>query len=63
VQRDAGEGSPAHGQCALVHGEQAPRRSSPEDQAAWVGAPVSALDTHPIFLTMPVVRTVHCYMY
>jgi hypothetical protein len=30
----------------------------PEDQAAWVGTPVSALDTHPIFLTMPVVRTV-----
>jgi hypothetical protein len=30
----------------------------PEDQAAWVGAPVSALDTHPIFLTMPVVKTV-----
>jgi hypothetical protein len=30
----------------------------PEDQAAWVGVPVAALDTHPIFYTMPVVRTI-----
>lgn len=30
----------------------------PEDQAAWLGAPVSALDKHPVFLTMPVVKTV-----
>ena len=29
----------------------------PEDQAAWVGAPVTALDKHPVFLTMPVVKT------
>jgi len=29
----------------------------PTDLQAWVGAPVSELDTHPIFLTMPVVRT------
>ena len=34
--------------CGSVH---------PEDLNAWVGAPVSALDKHPIFLTMPVVRT------
>lgn len=30
----------------------------PEDQAAWVGVPVSALDKHPIFLTMSVVKTI-----
>ncbi len=30
----------------------------PEDQAAWVGSPVSELDTHPIFLTMRQVRTI-----
>jgi hypothetical protein len=29
-----------------------------EDLVAWEGAPVSALDTHPLFLTMPVVKTV-----
>ena len=28
-----------------------------EDLDAWEGAPVTALDAHPIFLTMPVVRT------
>lgn len=28
------------------------------DLDAWVGQPVVALETHPIFLTMPVVRTV-----
>ena len=28
-----------------------------EDLQAWKGAPVSELDTHTIFLTMPVVRT------
>ncbi len=29
-----------------------------EDLASWEGAPVSALDLHPVFLTMPVVRSV-----
>jgi hypothetical protein len=29
-----------------------------EDVDAWTGAPVAALETHPIFMTMPVVRTV-----
>ena len=29
-----------------------------EDQDAWVGVPVSELDLHPVFSTMPVVRTV-----
>ena len=29
-----------------------------EDLDAWKGAPVAALETHPIFMTMPVVRTV-----
>jgi hypothetical protein len=29
-----------------------------EDLDSWVGAPVSALDTHPVFVSMPVVRTV-----
>lgn len=29
----------------------------PEDQAAWVGVPVVNLDKHPVFLTMPVVKT------
>ena len=28
-----------------------------EDQAAWVGQPVSALEKHPVFLTMQLVRT------
>jgi hypothetical protein len=28
-----------------------------EDQEAWVGAPVINLDKHPIFLTLPVVKT------
>jgi hypothetical protein len=28
------------------------------DLDSWVGAPVAALDTHPIFLTVPVVRTI-----
>jgi hypothetical protein len=28
-----------------------------EDTQAWEGAPVSALDLHPLFLTLPVVRT------
>jgi hypothetical protein len=28
-----------------------------EDLNAWTGAPVSALDKHPIFLTLPVVKT------
>jgi hypothetical protein len=35
--------------CAAVH---------QEDLQSWEGAPVSALDTHPVFLTMQVVRTV-----
>ena len=35
--------------CATVH---------QEDFDAWKGAPVAALETHPIFMTMPVVRTV-----
>ena len=35
--------------CGSVH---------PEDLNAWVGVPVSSLDKHPIFLTMPVVKTV-----
>jgi hypothetical protein len=30
----------------------------PEDQAAWVGVPVSALDAHPVFMTLPVVKSV-----
>jgi hypothetical protein len=30
----------------------------PEDVASWEGVPVSELDTHPIFITMPMVRTV-----
>ena len=29
----------------------------PEDTDAWVGAPVAALETHPIFATMKLVRT------
>ena len=29
-----------------------------EDLASWEGAPVSDLDTHPIFITIPMVRTV-----
>jgi hypothetical protein len=29
-----------------------------EDLASWEGAPVSALDAHPIFLTMQKVQTV-----
>jgi hypothetical protein len=29
-----------------------------EDLKAWEGAPVSELDTHPLFLTMQLVRTV-----
>jgi hypothetical protein len=28
-----------------------------EDTEAWVGKPVAALEKHPVFLTMPVVRT------
>src|SRR4051795_11633712 len=28
-----------------------------DDLQAWVGAPVSALETHPFFVAMPVVRT------
>ncbi len=28
-----------------------------QDLDAWAGAPVEALDTHPVFLTMPVYRT------
>ena len=28
-----------------------------EDQAAWVGASVIELDKHPIFITLPVVKT------
>ena len=35
--------------CATVH---------QEDFDAWKGAPVAALETHPILMTMPVVRTV-----
>jgi hypothetical protein len=34
--------------CASVH---------QEDLDAWQGAPVAALDVHPIFLTFPVIRT------
>jgi hypothetical protein len=29
----------------------------PEDTEAWVGQPVAALQTHPVFVTMPLVRT------
>jgi hypothetical protein len=29
-----------------------------EDLDAWVGQPVSALEKHPIFITLPVVRTI-----
>jgi hypothetical protein len=29
-----------------------------EDLVSWEGAPVSALDAHPFFLTLPMVRTV-----
>jgi hypothetical protein len=32
--------------CATVH---------QEDLDAWKGAPVAALETHPVFMTMPVV--------
>jgi len=28
-----------------------------EDLQSWVGAPVAALETHPVFITMPVIRT------
>ena len=28
-----------------------------EDQASWAGQPVSALEKHPVFLTMQLVRT------
>jgi hypothetical protein len=35
--------------CATVH---------QEDLDAWAGRPVSDLDKHPIFVTLPVVRTV-----
>lgn len=35
--------------CATVH---------QEDLDAWKGAPVAALETHPVFMTMPVVRSV-----
>ena len=34
--------------CATVH---------PEDTEAWVGQPVTVLEKHPLFLTMPVVKT------
>jgi hypothetical protein len=34
--------------CATVH---------QEDLDAWAGAPVISLDKHPVFLTLPVVRT------
>jgi hypothetical protein len=34
------------------------RSVHPEDQAAWVGVPVSALDAHPVFMTLPVVKSV-----
>lgn len=29
-----------------------------EDRDAWIGQPVSKLDLHPVFLTIPVVRTI-----
>jgi hypothetical protein len=29
-----------------------------EDLASWAGQPVVELDTHPVFLTMPVIKTV-----
>lgn len=29
-----------------------------EDLDAWVGQPVSVLETHPVFITIPVVKTV-----
>lgn len=29
----------------------------PEDQAAWVGVRVAELEKHPVFITMPVVKT------
>lgn len=28
----------------------------PEDQSAWIGVPVAALETHPVFITMHLVR-------
>jgi hypothetical protein len=34
-----------------------PRDSANVNVGAWAGVPVAELDTHPIFLTMPVVRT------
>jgi hypothetical protein len=39
----------------LIAGCQTVRQ---EDLASWEGAPVSALDAHPIFLTMQKVQTV-----
>ena len=39
----------------LVAGCQTVRQ---EDLASWVGAPVSALDAQPFFLTRPMVRTI-----
>ena len=29
-----------------------------EDRISWIGQPVSKLDLHPVFLTIPVVRTI-----
>jgi hypothetical protein len=29
----------------------------PEDTEAWVGQPVAALETHPVFMAFPLVRT------
>ena len=39
---------------ALLSGCATVRQS---DLDAWVGVPVQALDTHPLFLTMPLYRT------
>jgi hypothetical protein len=38
--------------CALAQGVR------PEDQAAWVGVPVAALDKHPMFMTMHMEKSV-----
>ena len=39
---------------AMIYGCATVRK---EDLDAWVGQPVSALETHPFFLTVPVVKT------
>lgn len=47
--------SPAIILLALLAGCATVRQS---DLDAWVGQPVAALETHPVFLTIPVVKTV-----